>query len=72
MTLMIAPVELTDLELDAVAGGQPRNQPAIDQVGEGLAVVQVAAPINVQNVQVGVSANVLTVDSVSEVLQEIV
>ena len=53
-TYLLAPVELTDAELDAVAGGQRRgpNQNATD----GL----VNANVNVQDVQVGVAAAVLS------------
>jgi hypothetical protein len=51
MTHMITPVELTDLELDAVAGGNPRNV-----AGDNLVNIQA----NIENLQVGVQAAVLS------------
>jgi hypothetical protein len=59
MSHMITPVELTDLELDAVAGGgnhgggngHPRNI-----AGDNLVNVQA----NIENLQVGVQAAVLS------------
>jgi hypothetical protein len=50
---MMAPVELTELELDAVAGGQPTAPRNVAL--ENLVNVQV----NLENLQVGVAANVL-------------
>jgi hypothetical protein len=59
MTHMITPVELTDLELDAVAGGQ-RPQPPIGLQGNQLAGGGlVNANVNVSDIQVGVAAQII-------------
>jgi hypothetical protein len=49
----MAPVELTELELDAVAGGQRRGPR--QQAEGGL----INANVNVQDVQVGIAAQII-------------
>jgi hypothetical protein len=53
---LLQPVELTEVELDAVAGGQPPEQ-------AGLVNVQV------RDVQIAVAAQVLTLESTQDIFQ---
>jgi hypothetical protein len=58
MSHMITPLELTDLELDAVSGGQIEFGDGLVQVGVLLEDIEVNIPITIQDVgvQVGVAA----------------
>jgi hypothetical protein len=56
---MMAPVELTDLELDAVAGGQRPQLPGGLQGNQFAGGGLVNANVNVSDIQVGVAAQII-------------